>query len=198
MNPLTLILEAAVVTATRGVVSIAAVEPVATSRAASASTMSASSEVTDAVSVNFSSAVQVTSDSTMSSATSDRPESSGVSTRSASTRAMNSVQLVAAALLCLLLVAAAASTAVLGPSRAAMLLATVSASATRSASVLEQATRTGMASVWALLQVLTAVLHSLKAAVTLASLGLMTQPFRPSSSSAKASLSQHSQAATAS
>lgn len=88
MNPLTLILAAAVVTATRGVVSMAAVEPVASSiaawrasRAASAVTMSASSEVTDVVSVAFSSAVQVTSDSTMSSATSDRPVSSGVSAR---------------------------------------------------------------------------------------------------------------------
>merc|ERR1719438_181302 len=77
---------------------------------------------------------------------------------------MNSVQLVAAAL-CLLEVAAA-STADLAPSRAAMLFATVSASATRSDSDTEQATRTGIASAWALLQVLTASLQSLKATVT--------------------------------
>merc|ERR1719232_1460373 len=109
---------------------------------------------------------------------------------------MNSVQLVAAAL-CLLEVAIA-STAVLAPSRAAMLLATVSASATRSDSDLEQATRTGMASDSALLQSLTADLHALKAAVTLASLGLIMQSFRPSSSAASSGLSQHSQAAAGS
>merc|ERR1719464_2243149 len=55
-----------------------------------------------------------------------------------------------------------------------------------------------MASTWALLQVLTAALQALKASVTLASLGLMTQPLRPISSTAMASLSQHSQAAVAS
>merc|ERR1719232_2280499 len=109
---------------------------------------------------------------------------------------MNSVQLVAAAL-CLLEVAEA-STAVLAPSRAAMLLATVSASATRSVSDTEQATRTGMASVSALLQILTASLQSLKESVTYLSISLMTQPFRPSLISARASLSQHSQAAAGS
>merc|ERR1719215_967200 len=77
---------------------------------------------------------------------------------------MNPAQSVAAALI--LLEAAAASTAALAPSRAAMLLATVSASATRSDSDTKQATRTGMASDSALLQVLTADLHSLKASVT--------------------------------
>ena len=88
MNPLTLILVAAVVTATRGVVSMAAVEPVISnitawmaSRAASASSMSVSSSDTDAVSVSFSSSVQVTSDSTMSSATSESSLLSGVSSR---------------------------------------------------------------------------------------------------------------------
>ena len=89
MNPLILILEAAVVTATRGVVSMAAVEPVISSRVAwmasratSASAMSSSSDTTDAVSASFSAAVQVTPvDSTISSAMSVSPVLSGVSAR---------------------------------------------------------------------------------------------------------------------
>ena len=90
MNPLILILEAAVVTATRGVVSMAAVEPVASSRAAwmasratSASAMSASSAVTEVASVAFSTSVQVTEEVTISSATS---VISGLSTDSSTTK----------------------------------------------------------------------------------------------------------------
>ena len=88
MNPLILILAAAVVTATRGVVSMAAVEPVASSRAswmatraASASSMSVSSSATDAVSDAFSSSEQVTSESTMSVATVVSSVLSGASAR---------------------------------------------------------------------------------------------------------------------
>merc|ERR1712051_1152441 len=117
MNPLILILAAAVVTVPRGVVSMAAVEPVASSiiswtalRAASASAMTSSSAVTEVASVAFSSSVQVTEEATISSATSVISGLSTDSPTSISTRAMYSVQLVATALM---LLEAAASTAAL-------------------------------------------------------------------------------------